>query len=132
MDSRNGTAAPTLLEIAGIMGGSLHVPVPALRDSQITGVCSDTRRILEGNLFVAISGERYDGHDFVPDAVRSGARASLVTADWHDGRPDRDSPDGARIVVPEVLPALQAFAGWHRSRFDLPVIAVTGDRKSVV
>ena len=126
MDSRNGTAAPTLLEIAGIMGGSLHVPVPALRDSQITGVCSDTRRILEGNLFVAISGERYDGHDFVPDAVRSGARASLVTADWHDGRPDRDSPDGARIVVPEVLPALQAFAGWHRSRFDLPVIAVTG------
>ena len=125
MDNRNG-AAPTLLEIARIVGGRLHVPVPGLRDSRITGVCSDTRRIEEGNLFVAISGERYDGHDFVPEAMRSGACASLVAADWHAGRPDRDSPDGARIVVPEVLPALQAFAGWHRSRFDLPVIAVTG------
>ncbi|MCY3771619.1 MAG: UDP-N-acetylmuramoyl-tripeptide--D-alanyl-D-alanine ligase [Gemmatimonadetes bacterium] len=125
MDNRNG-AAPTLLEIAGITGGRLHVPVPALRDSRITGVCSDTRRIREGNLFVAIAGERYDGHDFVPEAMRSGACASLVAADWHEGRPDRESPDGARIVVPEVLPALQAFAGWHRSRFELPVIAVTG------
>ena len=126
MDSRNETAAPTLSEIAGIMGGRLHVPVPALRDGRITGVCSDTRRIEVGNLFVAISGERYDGHDFVPEAMRSGACASLVTADWHDGRPDRESPDCPRIVVSEVLPALQAFAGWHRSRFDLPVIAVTG------
>ena len=126
MDSRNETAAPTLSEIAGIMGGRLHVPVPALRDGRITGVCSDTRRIEVGNLFVAISGERYDGHDFVPEAMRSGACASLVAADWHDGRPDRESPEGARIVVPEVLTALQAFAGWHRSRFDLPVVAVTG------
>ncbi len=159
MDNRYGTAAPTLLEIAGIMGGSLHVPDPALRHSRITGVCSDTRRIEEGNLFVAISGERFDGHDFVRDAMRSGACASLVSAEWHDrltgragraGQADqagracqadqadqasladradqagREIPDGARIVVPEVLPALQAFAGWHRRRFDLPVIAVTG------
>ncbi len=126
MDNRHGTAAPTLVEIAGIMGGTLHVPVRALRDGRITGVCSDTRRIKEGNLFVAISGERYDGHDFVPEAMRSGACASLVTSDWHDCRPDGESPDGPRIVVPEVLPALQAFAGWHRSRFDLPVVAVTG------
>ena len=132
MDNSPRAAAPTLLEIAGIVGGRLHVPDPALRDSRITGVCSDTRRIGAGNLFVAISGERYDGHDFVPEAMRSGACASLVAVDWHDGRPDRESPDrpdrpdGARIVVPEVLPALQAFAGWHRSRFDLPVIAVTG------
>ena len=126
MDSRNEAAAPTLAEIAGIMGGRLHVPVPELRDGRITGVCSDTRRIEEGNLFVAITGERYDGHDFVPEAMRSGACASLVTADWHDGRPDRESPQGARIVVPDVLRALQTFAGWHRSRFNLPVIAVTG------
>ena len=126
MDDRIESAAPTLREIAGIMGGRLYVPVPALGDGRITGVCSDTRRIEEGNLFVAISGERYDGHDFVPEAMRSGACASLVSADWHDGRPDRDAPDGARIVVPDVIPALQTFAGWHRSRYDLPVVAVTG------
>ena len=126
MDSRNEAAAPTLAEIAGIMDGRLHVPAPAHRDKRITGVCSDTRRIEKGNLFVAISGERYDGHDFVSEAMRSGACASLVTADWHDDRADRNSPEGARIVVPVVLTALQAFAGWHRSRFDLPVIAVTG------
>lgn len=132
MDNRSETAAPTLQEIAHIMGGRLRVSDPALRHIRITGVCSDTRRIEEGNLFVAITGERFDGHDFVPDAVRSGACASLVSADWHDRRADQAGhagqqiPDGARIVVPEVLPALQAFAGWHRKRFDLPVIAVTG------
>lgn len=126
MDNHNGAGEPTLMEIAGIMGGRLHVPSPALRRSRITGVCSDTRRIEEGNLFVAITGERFDGHDFVPEAVRAGARASLVTDDWHARRPDREAPEAARIVVPEVLPALQAFAGWHRRRFDLPVVAVTG------
>ena len=147
MDNRNGAAAPTLLEIADIVGGILHVPDPALRHSRITGVCSDSRRIEEGNLFVAISGERFDGHDFVRDAMRSGACASLVSAHWHDSQADRaaqagqanrsaqaaqagqagrETPDGARIVVPEVLPALQAFAGWHRRRFELPVVAVTG------
>ncbi len=165
MANRNGATAPTLQEIADITGGRLHVPDPALRHSRITGVCSDTRRIEAGNLFVAISGERYDGHDFVPDAMRLGARASLVAADWYDGQADQadqadqriqsdqsdqagqsdqadqriqagqadqsdqsdlETQGPALIVVPEVLPALQAFAGWHRRRFNLPVIAVTG------
>ena len=126
MDNRIGATAPTLLEIAGIMGGRLHAPDPELRNDRITGVCSDTRRIEKGNLFVAIAGERFDGHDFVPEAMRAGAGASLVSAEWHDGRPTGVSPNGARIVVPEVLTALQAFARWHRSQFNLPVIAVTG------
>ncbi len=126
MGNHNGAETPTLMEIAGIMGGRLHVPSPSLRRSRITGVCSDTRRIEEGNLFVAITGERFDGHDFVPEAMRAGACASLVTDDWHARRPDREAPEAARIVVPVVLPALQAFAGWHRRRFDLPVVAVTG------
>lgn len=126
MVDQNGPEEPTLMEITGIMGGSLHVPSPVHGRGRITGVCSDTRRIQEGNLFVAITGERFDGHDFVPEAMRSGACASLVTDDWHARRPDREAPDAARIVVPEVLPALQAFAGWHRRRFDLPVVVVTG------
>lgn len=126
MDDHSGTDGPNLMEIAGIMGGRLHVPTPAHRRSRITGVCSDTRRIQAGNLFVAIAGDRFDGHDFVPEAMRAGARAALVSDDWHTRRPVRKAPDSARIVVPEVLPALQVFAGWHRNRFDLPVVAVTG------
>ena len=126
MDDHRGAEALTLMNIAGIMGGRLHVPSPALRNRRITGVCSDTRRIEEGNLFVAITGERFDGHDFVPEAVRAGAAAALVTDDWHARRPDREAPKAARIVVPDVIPALQAFAGWHRRRFELPVVAVTG------
>ncbi len=73
-----------------------------------------------------ISGERYDGHDFVPEAVRAGGGASLVSAEWDNERSPGDARYGARIVVAEVLQALQAFARWHRVRFDLPVIAVTG------
>ncbi len=126
MDNRYGAKAPTLLEIAGIMGGRLHAPTPESRDGRITGVCSDTRRIEKGNLYVAIAGEHFDGHNFVPEAMRAGAGASLISVEWHDGRPPGESPNGARIVVPEVLTALQAFARWHRSQFNLPVIAVTG------
>jgi len=126
MDNRRGAQAPTLTEIAEIVGGALHVPDSASQHSRVTGVCSDTRRLDADNLFVAIKGERFDGHQFVHEAVRAGGSASLVSAAWHEGLSPLDASPGALIVVPEVLTALQTLAQWHRDRFDLPVIAVTG------
>jgi UDP-N-acetylmuramoyl-tripeptide--D-alanyl-D-alanine ligase len=84
----------------------------------LTGVSTDTRTIAPGSLFVALRGERFDGHAFAADALAAGAAALVV-----DHALDVAAP---QIVVPDTRRALgQAAAAW-RARFDLPVIAVTG------
>ena len=97
--------------IGGVLSG---------RDQAITGVSTDTRGIGTGQLFVALRGERFDGHDFLEQAVAAGAGALLVA-------------EGARIpvgtsalVVPDTRLALGRMAAAWRARFEIPVIAVTG------
>jgi len=126
MDDRFRQHGPKLPELADIMGGRLHGTVRGSEDSGITGVSSDTRRIETGNLFVAISGERFDGHEFVREAVQAGASASLVSVEWYAQTGNGGSVNGVQIVVPDVIAALQKFAFWYRNQFELPVIAVTG------
>ena len=106
----------TATEIAGAVGGLLQ----AAADLVITGVSTDTRAIAPGCLFVAIRGKRFDGHRFAADAVNSGA--SLVLANE-----DAELPEGIPCVrCADTVKALGDLAAWHRSRFTLPVIAVTG------
>jgi UDP-N-acetylmuramoyl-tripeptide--D-alanyl-D-alanine ligase len=71
-------------------------------------------------LFVALKGERFDGHDFVAHALASGAAAALVA----DSR--AASLDGNLIAVADPLQALGALAAFWRSRFDIPVVVVVG------
>ncbi|CFX62681.1 UDP-MurNAc-pentapeptide synthetase [Syntrophomonas zehnderi OL-4] len=89
----------------------------------ITGVSTDSRTIMPGELFVALTGERFDGHDFIPDLVNKGVTAVLID------RPDCISsvaPDTAVILVKDTLEALQKLAAVYRQTFALPVVAVTG------
>ena len=97
--------------IGGVLSG---------RDQAIAGVSTDTRGIGTGQLFVALRGELFDGHDFLEQAVAAGAGALLVA-------------EGARIpvgasalVVPDTRLALGRMAAAWRARFEIPVIAVTG------
>lgn len=87
-------------------------------DARFTGVVIDSRKTAPGDLFVAIRGERRDGHRFLGDAARRGAAAALVS-----------EPKGDYLVqlkVGDTTAALGALgAGW-RQRFAIPVIAVTG------
>ena len=84
----------------------------------LSGVSTDTRTIASGSLFVALRGERFDGHAFAAAALAGGAAALLV-----DHALDVAAP---QIVVPDTRRALvEAAAAW-RARFDLPVIAITG------
>lgn len=86
----------------------------------ISGVSTDTRAVGAGELFVALSGERFDAHDFLDQAVASGAVALLVAR-------EEKLPAGiAAIVVDDTRLALGRLAAAWRARFDLPVIAVTG------
>jgi len=83
-------------------------------------VASDSRALQPGDLFVALRGERFDGHDFVATALASGAVAALVADDR------ADSLSGRLIAVPDTLSALGALAHHWRRQFALPLIAVVG------
>ncbi len=89
-------------------------------DGVISGVSTDTRAITEGQLFVALAGERFDAHDFLAPAVAAGATALLV-AD------ESKVPAGvSAVVVDDTRLALGRLAAAWRAQFSLPVIAVTG------
>ena len=86
---------------------------------RVAGVSTDTRQIAAGDLFVAIRGERFDAHQFAPQARRAGA-AAIVVERWVEGLA------GPALMVSDSRHALgELAAGWRR-RFALPVIAVTG------
>ncbi|GHA15886.1 UDP-N-acetylmuramoyl-tripeptide--D-alanyl-D-alanine ligase [Devosia pacifica] len=88
--------------------------------SGIGSISIDSRDLSEGALFVAISGDRFDGHDFVDDAVQRGAAAALVSADR------ADSVDSPLIVVPDALEGLVALGRYARERSVAKIVAVTG------
>jgi UDP-N-acetylmuramoyl-tripeptide--D-alanyl-D-alanine ligase len=100
---------------AGAVGGS--VIGASVRFSRVT---TDTRALARGDLFVALRGERFDGHDFVPQAFATGAAAALVE------RTRAPALHGNLIAVDDPLRSLGALAAFWRRRFDLPVAVVSG------
>lgn len=88
------------------------------------GVSTDTRDDLDGQLFVALSGDRFDAHDFLDDAIRGGAAGLLVETGRVAGRTFPE--DVAVIRVEDALYALGDLARAHRRRLNTPVVALTG------
>ncbi len=89
----------------------------------------DSRLVMPGNLFVALPGERTDGHRFLAAAVEAGAAAVLVSRgpDPAAGEPAHDTlGDVTLIEVPDTLPALHAVAAAWRARFTPIVVGITG------
>ena len=106
-------------EALPVLGGRLQGPTSV---AAFSGASVDSRRVAPGNLYVALHGERTDGHAFVADAIRAGAVAALVS------RPV-DVPDGldaAVVRVADPLVALQELAAWWRDRHAVRVVGVTG------
>jgi len=97
--------------------------------TEATGVSIDTRTLRPGDLFVAIQGPRFDGHDFVAAALEQGASGAVISRSALAVREGALSAFLDRhflILVDDPLAALQSFATWHRMRFDLPLVGVTG------
>jgi UDP-N-acetylmuramoyl-tripeptide--D-alanyl-D-alanine ligase len=86
-------------------------------------VVTDSRSVAEGDLFLALRGERFDGHDFVEAAFERGASAALVERSWEGAG---QSLSGPLLAVDSTLLALGAVAQAYRRRYDLPVVAVVG------
>jgi UDP-N-acetylmuramoyl-tripeptide--D-alanyl-D-alanine ligase len=89
-------------------------------DTSVRGVSIDTRTLLPGELFVALKGARYDGHDFVEEAAEKGAAAVLVARELR-----RPLPIPV-MLVEDTLLALQSLAGAHRDRMSVWTVGVTG------
>ncbi|MBL8841676.1 MAG: UDP-N-acetylmuramoyl-tripeptide--D-alanyl-D-alanine ligase [Planctomycetes bacterium] len=108
-----------LSDVATATGGRL---LPSLPDLEVAGVTTDSRQGVAGKLFVALRGERFDGHDFLAAAASAGAAAALV-----DRPLDPAAAAGlALVVVDDSRHALGRLARWHALRCDARRAAVTG------
>src|SRR5699024_6481040 len=87
-------------------------------DVGYSAVSTDTRNLEAGALFVALRGERFDGHRFVADAAAGGAAGALVSTLTDEPLP--------QVEVADTRTALGALAAAWRASFDIPVVAVTG------
>src|SRR5579872_337629 len=86
----------------------------------VAGVAIDSRSAAPGDLFVALRGERSDGHRFVAQALEAGAVGALVS------QPIEDAALGRLIVVEDTLRSLGDIARAYRRRFSLPLVGITG------
>lgn len=100
-------------EAAQAMGGELRGA-----DQFFERVTTDSRQLHKGDLFVALQGDRFDGHAFAGEALAQGAAGVVVS--------EPVAAHGNQILVPNTRLALGALAAHWRSRFDMPVLAVTG------
>jgi len=117
-------ASFTLSEILAATGGQLLVNGPV---HQFCGVSTDTRALQPGELFVALRGERFDGHTFLERARELGAAGALVE-DPGPGVRRRTMASGPWCIIEttDTLYALGQLAQCHRRRFDLPIVGITG------
>ncbi len=100
---------------AEIMEGRLHGNC----GEEFCGVCTDSRRIQPMELFFALTGDNFDGHDFVQTCLERGAAAAVVR------RQDRFASDRT-IHVDDPLRAYQLLAGHYRRQFSAPIVGITG------
>lgn len=103
----------SLKQLESILDGQLHGA-----DADIIDVTTDTRKLTADCLFVALKGERFDGHDFAADAVKGGAGALLVNR-----KLDIDVP---QLVVADTRLAFGELGAWVRQQVPTRVVALTG------
>ena len=103
-----------LEQLCNLISGA-RITAPAHCD----GISTNSKSIKTGNLFVALAGERFDAHDFLPDVASSGAAAVVA----HQVPANYPLP---ALLVPETRYALGQIANWWRRRHAIPVIGVTG------
>lgn len=104
--------ALTFKEAAKAVGSSTELC------GKFDSVCTDTRKITDGCLFIAIKGDNFDGHDFAAKAIENGAQAVIAEKDCGLGE--------RQILVENTRLALLDLAGYYRSLFNIPVIGITG------
>ncbi len=110
----------TLAQVLAALGNPQHnISKP---ERAAIGITTDSRAVRPGQIFLALRGDKFDGHDFVANCVQQGAIAAIVDREFHHPQ----AAIAPLIVVEDTLKAYQAIAQWWRRQFDIPVIAITG------
>ena len=108
----------TVRELCAAVGGTL------LRGDEtalVTGVTTDSRAASDGQLFIPLTGERFDGHAYIDSALSAGAAGCLTAR-----VPETVRTGKFYVQVADTRLALAALASWYRGRFTLPVVQITG------
>lgn len=95
-------------------------------DVHFKAVSTDTRSIAQGDLFLALKGENFDGSKFVADALKAGAVAAVVNAQGYEQIRQILNPQSSILVVEDTRLALGQLAAHWRKQFDIPLVAITG------
>jgi UDP-N-acetylmuramoyl-tripeptide--D-alanyl-D-alanine ligase len=104
-------------EIVKAAGGTL---ICGSVDAGFGNISTDSRKIAEGDLFIPIVGERFDGHNFIYKALEQGAAGTLT-------HKQAQAVDGKIVIrVDDTLKALRAISAYYRQKFDIPLIGITG------
>jgi UDP-N-acetylmuramoyl-tripeptide--D-alanyl-D-alanine ligase len=108
-------------DVISPLNGKLAFGNPGL---SITGISTDSREPVSGRIFIALKGDRFDGHDFALKAVQQGASCVVINNTYSTQLPFHS--DAAVITVDDTLNALGDLASWWRRQFKVQVAAITG------
>lgn len=108
-----------LSQAARVLQGRL---IPSFSGARFDGISTDTRKLVPGNLYIALRGDNFDGAAFLAAAVSSGAVAAVVNLDSYQGEP---SPCPL-LLVEDTRLALGQLAAYWREQFEIPLVAITG------
>ena len=114
-----------VFSLADVLAATDGRLIAGSRDSIMGGVSTDSRKIKKGNLFIALTGENFDGHTFVQKALEDGA-AGVLVADVRKINLERVGAEAGVIEVDDTLRALGDLAQAYRRRFSTPVVGLTG------
>ncbi len=118
------TVVWTIDEIIKATGGEL---LAAKSFHGFTGISIDSRNISDNELFVAVKGQNHDGHGFVQDVIKKGVRGIVVDREKFSPMIEaRGISDVYCILVDDTIRALGDLAAFHRQRFSIPIICITG------
>ena len=101
---------------------ALGYPYQQKKEQSVTGIAIDSRAVKPGDLFVAIIGEKTDGHRYLRAAVEQGAAAVAISAPEQVLLEEYEN----YLIVPDGVRFIQQLAHWLRKKADIPVVAVTG------
>lgn len=94
-------------------------------DASIDRIATDSRTVQSGDTFIALPGDKFDGHSFISKARAVGVKNFIVSEAWYD-KADESDRQGNFFIVTDTLSALQEIGRCYREKFQIPVIALTG------
>lgn len=101
-----------------------HISSELTKNTRFSNVSTDSRTINKGDLFIALRGENFDGHDFIAAIAKQGAKAAIVDSTWY--KKTKKRPKLEYLVVKDTLEAMGELARVYRRKFEIPILIIGG------